>query len=73
MKDLHLGVFCTALIAGMMAASTWGASVEIWPSERRGNNTLFCYGGDWNTMLIGIYSDDHGKHRLKLPERFTEP
>jgi hypothetical protein len=73
MKDLHPGVFCTALIAGMMAASTWGASVEIWPSERRGNNTLFCYGGDWNTMLIGIYSDDHGKHRLKLPERFTEP
>ncbi|MBT7057463.1 MAG: hypothetical protein HN976_20390 [Lentisphaerae bacterium] len=73
MKDLHLKLFYAALITGVMTASTWGASVELWPSERRTNNTLFCYGSDWNVLLIAISSDDHGKHRLELPERFSEP
>lgn len=73
MKDLCPRVLRTALITGMMAASTWGASIELWPSERRSNNTLFCYGGDWSAMLIVIYSEDYGKHRLELPERFSQP
>ena len=49
------------------------ASVEIWPSERRSNNTLYCYGNDWNFVLIRFYAADHGIHKLALPGGFTEP
>jgi hypothetical protein len=49
------------------------ASMEIWPSERRANNTYYCYGNDWNSMLIAIYPEDFGKQRLQLPEQFAEP
>ncbi|MFH0921615.1 MAG: hypothetical protein V1913_14785, partial [Fibrobacterota bacterium] len=49
------------------------ASVELWPSERRSNNTLFCYGNDWNAILISLYARDNGKHKIELPKRFLEP
>lgn len=65
---------CALLIAlGMFPAMVRAASMEIWPSERRANNTFFCYGDDWNWMLLSIYPEDWGKHRLELPEEFTEP
>ena len=73
MRNLRTRALCLMLAIGAAAPSARGASMEIWPSERRGNNTLFCYGADWNAMLVAIYSDDHGKHRLELPERFSEP
>ena len=68
-------VVVTAMLVmlAMAPATVQAASMEIWPSERRANNTLFCYGNDWNWMLVAIYPEDHGKHRLELPEDFTEP
>ena len=62
----------------MVVLVTWpgtvqAASMEIWPSERRANNTYFCYGNDWNAMLVAIYPEDVGKQRLQLPEQFVEP
>lgn len=69
---------CAALIAVLVVVGTGreaaqAASMEIWPSERRANNTFFCYGADWNWMLIAIYPEDFGTHRLELPEEFAEP
>jgi hypothetical protein len=63
------------LLAAMGAAPGMvrAASMEIWPAERRANNTLFCYGNDWNSMLIAIYPEDYGKQRLELPAQFAEP
>ena len=49
------------------------ASMEIWPSERRANNTFYCYGNDWNSMLVAIYPEDYGKQRLELPAQFAGP
>ncbi|NLE30233.1 MAG: hypothetical protein GX629_11260, partial [Phycisphaerae bacterium] len=55
------------------------ASMELWPSDRRRNNTLYCYGNDWNMLKIGLYSDKNassnsgGKYKIKLPKSFTEP
>ena len=68
-------VLVVAVVAVALGASgaVQAASMEIWPSERRASNTFFCYGNDWNSMLIAIYPEDHGKHRLELPEQFTEP
>lgn len=56
-------------LPGMVQA----ASKEIWPSERRAKNTYFCYGNDWNSMLLAIYPENFGKQRLQLPEQFAEP
>ena len=72
LKALALAGALTASFAAMPRPAR-AASMEIWPSERRGNNTLFCYGGDWNSMLIAIYPEDYGKQRVQLPEQFTEP
>ncbi|MFW6438252.1 MAG: hypothetical protein ACOCZ7_04480, partial [Armatimonadota bacterium] len=61
------------LVAVALPAVVHAASMEIWPSERRANNTFFCYGDDWTWMLLSIYPEDWGKHRLELPEEFVEP
>ncbi|MFA5646468.1 MAG: hypothetical protein WDA18_08995 [Candidatus Ratteibacteria bacterium] len=51
------------------------ASIEIWPAERRANNTLFCYSNDWNSMLISLYHNNYakGKHHIDVPETLAEP
>jgi hypothetical protein len=69
------GVVLIALVVllGAVPMTVEAASMEIWPSERRANNTFFCYGDDWNWMLLTIYPEDWGKHRLDLPDEFVEP
>ncbi len=72
----HSSLSLTAAIFLLLCAipqAVGAASMEIWPSERRSNNTFFCYGNDWNSMLITIYQQDWGKHRLQMPEQFAEP
>lgn len=67
-------VLSALLILPFLVPKTAGAaSMEIWPSERRANTTFFCYGNDWSWMLIAIYPEDFGRHRLQLPEQFVEP
>lgn len=70
LRILHIG-WVAWLTLGI--ASSQGQSVEIWPSERRSNDTLYCYGGDWNAMLIVIYAQDYGKHKIDLPKTLSEP
>lgn len=66
-------VACLALGALLCATvSAHAASMEIWPSERRANNTFYCYGDDWNWLPIMIYPHDMGKHVVDLPPKFAQ-
>lgn len=47
-----------------------GASMELWPAERRPNNTLFAYGNDWNAMRFHLWGADFCRHKMDAPERF---
>ncbi len=76
----------TRIINGLLLLSVfWGptakliaASVELWPADRRRNNTLYCYGNEWNMFKISLYSDktsssnSNGKYKIELPKSFTE-
>ncbi|MFO8082196.1 MAG: hypothetical protein R6V07_18095 [Armatimonadota bacterium] len=72
-KRIFATLAALLLIVAMTPAAVRAASMEIWPSERRANNTFYCYGDDWNWMLLSIYPEDWGKHRVELPEEFVEP
>lgn len=67
------GLLLVLLALGALPPPARAASMEIWPSERRTNNTFYCYGGEWNSLLIAIYPEDYGKQRLELPAQFAEP
>lgn len=66
------------IILSGFTESVFAASVELWPAERRQNQTLFCYGGDWNVLSIILFSDKGvgsmktGKYAFTPPESFTD-
>lgn len=71
------GIFLLVILPGF-SSSLLAASVELWPSDRRRNNTQYCYGNDWNMLRFGLYSDigkgsnSNGKYKIELPKTLTE-
>jgi rhodanese-related sulfurtransferase len=63
------GVLC-ALIATEIKAVT----VELWPAERRKNNTVYLIGNEQNHLTFNISNRTNlGKHKIELPEKLVEP
>lgn len=54
-----------AVLSGFSALSH-GASVELWPADRRLNNTFYCYGDDWNALNFILAAEDQSGTRLEV-------
>lgn len=72
------GILISIFILGS-SILLFAASVELWPSDRRRNNTQYCYGNDWNMLRFSLYSDlgggstnSNGKYKIGLPKTLTE-
>ncbi|MBN1553344.1 MAG: hypothetical protein JXA11_01255 [Phycisphaerae bacterium] len=76
-KRIITTIILTSVLSGF-ASCLFAASVELWPAERRQNQTQYCYGGDWNTLNIILFSDQgggamkNGKYKFDPPKSFTE-
>ena len=71
MKNVMMtaGIFC-ALFANEIKAAT----AEIWPAERRRNNTAYLIGNEQNHLLFNLSNRTNlGTHKLKLPKEFVKP
>jgi hypothetical protein len=78
MKKWIKGLLLLSAYMGMVAP-LHATSVELWPSDRRRNNTLYCYGNDWNMFYIRFYSDkwlspiiNRDKYKKELPNVFSK-
>jgi len=61
-KFYMLAVF-VMLISNMKAVT-----VELWPAERRANNTAYLIGNEQNHLLFNISSKSVGGHKISFPE-----
>jgi hypothetical protein len=57
--------FC-ASIAGLLLwqSAILAASAEVYPAERRPDNTVYAIAGENNYVLVSLYAENQGKHSL---------
>ncbi|MHB9139243.1 MAG: hypothetical protein ACYC4Q_07570, partial [Victivallaceae bacterium] len=68
-RAFYLLIFFTVLIANINAADT----IELWPAERRVNNTVYLIGNEQNHLLFHISTSSTGGHKIALPETADKP
>jgi hypothetical protein len=63
------GLFCV-----LTATEIKAVTIELWPAERRRNNTVYLIGNEQNHLTFNITSRTNlGTHKIKFPEKIVEP
>jgi hypothetical protein len=67
-------IVLTGLVILSAVFTCKAVTIELWPAERRLNNTVYCIGNEQNHLLFNITSRTGlGKHKLKLPDKLEKP
>ena len=66
---MMVGLFCI-----LTATKIKAVTIELWPAERRRNNTVYLIGNEQNHLTFNISNRTNlGTHKIKFPEKITEP
>ncbi len=67
-------IMATGILCAFLSVKLYAATAEIWPAERRRNNTAYLIGNEQNFLLFNISNRTNlGTHKLQLPENFDKP
>jgi hypothetical protein len=64
----------TGMICAFLMAEINAVTVELWPAERRRNNTVYLIGNEQNHLMFNLSNRTNlGTHKIKFPENIVKP
>ena len=67
-------IMTAGLLCILIATEIKAVTVELWPAERRRNNTVYLIGNEQNHLTFNITNRTNlGTHKIEFPEKITEP
>lgn len=67
-------IILTGMLCAFIMAEINAVTVELWPAERRSNNTVYLIGSEQNHLLFNISNrTNKGTHKIKFPDAIVKP